>query len=104
MQARANLAPATVLSQVEDSPHDAGKGVAGVGIGDAGGEELTGSEVGQSQPLSFSVTLVGDCWGLPAGITEEGAAGVMEGPGESSPRSGVRRGRSPSPAPMYDIG
>ena len=32
---------------------------------------------------------------------EKGAAGVMEGPGESSPRSGVRRGRSPSPAPMY---
>ena len=35
---------------------------------------------------------------------EKGAAGVMEGLGESSPRSGVRRGRSPSPAPMYYIG
>ena len=35
---------------------------------------------------------------------EKGAAGVMEGPGERSPRSGVRRGRSPSPAPMYYIG
>ena len=34
----------------------------------------------------------------------QGAAGVMEGPGERSPRSGVRRGRSPSPAPMYYIG
>ena len=31
-------------------------------------------------------------------------AGVMEGPGEISPRSGVRRGRSPSPAPMSYIG
>ena len=30
---------------------------------------------------------------------EKGAAGVMEGPGKSSPRSGGRRGRSPSPAP-----
>ena len=30
---------------------------------------------------------------------EKGAAGVIEGPGERSPRSGVRRGRSPSPAP-----
>ena len=40
----------------------------------------------------------------PTPENTKGAAGVMEGPGERSPRSGVRRGRSPSPAPMYYIG
>ena len=34
----------------------------------------------------------------------EGSGGGDGGPGERSARSGVRRGRSPSPAPMYYIG
>ena len=42
--------------------------------------------------------------GLRHGRGRRERRGVMEGPGESSPRSGVRRGRSPSPAPMYYIG
>ena len=41
---------------------------------------------------------------IPSGERETAAAGVMEGLGERSPRSGVRRGRSPSPAPMSYIG
>ena len=41
---------------------------------------------------------------LPAWERETEAAGVMEGPGESSPRSGVRRGGAPRQPQCITLG
>ena len=47
-QARRDLGElkALILTPVEEAPHDAGIGAAGVGIGDPGGEELIGGKQG----------------------------------------------------------
>ena len=41
---------------------------------------------------------------IPSRERETGAAGVMEGPGESSPRSGVRRGGAPRQTQCITLG
>ena len=41
---------------------------------------------------------------IPSRERETAAAGVMEGPGESSPRSGVRRGRAPRQPQCHTLG
>ena len=43
-------------------------------------------------------------WAIPSRERETGTAGVMEGPGESSPRSGVRRGRAPRQPQCHTLG
>ena len=66
-----------------------------------GGQDTVGRHAGLDAVMEKI-----DQWeqAIPSRERETGASGLMEGPGERSPRSGVRRGRSPSPAPMYYIG